>query len=84
MRTVIILGGGIAGMSAAHELVERGYDVSVYEMKPVLGGKGRSIPVPGSGKNGRKDLPGEHGFRFFSTILSPYYRYDEADTVCGQ
>ena len=24
-----------------------------------------SIPVPGSGTGGRRDLPGEHGFRFF-------------------
>ena len=52
-------------MSAAHELVERGFRVSVYEHKGVPGGKARSINVPGSGTNGRRDLPGEHGFRFF-------------------
>jgi uncharacterized protein with NAD-binding domain and iron-sulfur cluster len=62
---VIILGGGIAGLSAAHELVERNFDVDVYELLPIPGGKARSFPVPGSGKDGRKDLPGEHGFRFF-------------------
>lgn len=62
---VVILGGGIAGLSAAHELVERNFDVEVYELLPIPGGKARSFPVPGSGKNGRKDLPGEHGFRFF-------------------
>ncbi|WP_426449859.1 hydroxysqualene dehydroxylase [Paenibacillus sp. S-38] len=66
MKTkVIILGGGVAGMSAAHELGERGFDVSVYEMKRLPGGKARSMPVPGSGTEGRADLPGEHGFRFF-------------------
>ncbi|MDF2960241.1 MAG: phytoene dehydrogenase [Paenibacillus sp.] len=64
-KKVVILGGGVAGMSAAHELIERGFDVAVYEMKKIPGGKARSIPVPGSGKDGRKDLPGEHGFRFF-------------------
>ena len=31
----------------------------------MLGGKARSIPVPDSGKDGRRNLPGEHGFRFF-------------------
>jgi 15-cis-phytoene desaturase len=62
---IIILGGGISGLSAAHELVERGFRVSVYEARAVVGGKARSIPVPGSGKDGRPDLPGEHGFRFF-------------------
>jgi len=64
-QTVAILGGGVAGLSAAHELAERGYQVRVYERKPVLGGKARSIPVPNSGDDGRKPLPGEHGFRFF-------------------
>lgn len=62
---VIILGGGIAGLSAAHELIERNFDIEVYELLAIPGGKARSFPVPGSGKDGRKDLPGEHGFRFF-------------------
>ncbi|MDW6025076.1 FAD-dependent oxidoreductase [Mesorhizobium sp. BAC0120] len=62
---VIILGGGIAGLSAAHELIERHFDVEVYELLPIPGGKARSFPLKDSGKNGRKNLPGEHGFRFF-------------------
>ncbi len=60
-----VFGGGVAGLSAAHELAERGFLVQVYERKPVLGGKARSIPVPNTGGNGRLPLPGEHGFRFF-------------------
>jgi 15-cis-phytoene desaturase len=64
-QTVAVFGGGVAGLSAAHELVERGFQVHVYERKPVLGGKARSIPVPNSGTDGRFPLPGEHGFRFF-------------------
>ncbi|HEY3940109.1 MAG TPA: FAD-dependent oxidoreductase [Bryobacteraceae bacterium] len=62
---VAILGGGVAGLSAAHELIERGFAVTVYERNGVFGGKARSIPVPNTGVNGRPDLPGEHGFRFF-------------------
>ncbi len=62
---VIILGGGIGGLSAAHELIERGFEVDVYEKKSIAGGKARSIPVPDSAEDGRKPLPGEHGFRFF-------------------
>ena len=65
LQTVAILGGGVAGLSAAHELAERGFHVRVYEKKLVLGGKARSIPVPDSAIPGRKPLPGEHGFRFF-------------------
>ncbi|GAA2306392.1 FAD-dependent oxidoreductase [Actinomadura luteofluorescens] len=63
-RTVAVLGGGLAGLAAAHELVERGFAVTVFERR-ALGGKARSIPVEGTGSGGRRDLPGEHGFRFF-------------------
>jgi uncharacterized protein with NAD-binding domain and iron-sulfur cluster len=54
----------MAGLAAAHELAERGFRVDVFERK-ALGGKARSIPVPGSAAGGRRPLPGEHGFRFF-------------------
>jgi uncharacterized protein with NAD-binding domain and iron-sulfur cluster len=77
--SVIVLGGGIGGMSAAHELCERGFDVRVYEQRGVPGGKARSVVVPSTvprpnvgtvhlGRAAaptRRDLPGEHGFRFF-------------------
>ncbi|HZJ52899.1 MAG TPA: FAD-dependent oxidoreductase [Myxococcaceae bacterium] len=69
--TVAVLGGGVGGLSAAHELAERGFAVTVYEAAPGLGGKARSIFVPGTGKDGRRDLPGEHGFRFFPS----FYRH---------
>jgi uncharacterized protein with NAD-binding domain and iron-sulfur cluster len=62
---VAVLGGGVGGLSAAHELGERGFSVTVYERRDGFGGKARSIPVPESGTGGRLDLPGEHGFRFF-------------------
>ena len=65
MTTVAVLGGGVGGLSAAHELAERGFDVTVYEARDAFGGKARSMPVPGSGTGGRADLPAEHGFRFF-------------------
>lgn len=65
MAKVVIIGGGVAGLSAAHELINRGFQVEVYEASSCAGGKARSVGVPGSGKDGRKDLPGEHGFRFF-------------------
>lgn len=64
---VAILGGGIGGLSAAHELAELGgdFDVHVYEGSATLGGKARSQFLSGTGSGGRLDLPGEHGFRFF-------------------
>src|SRR3712207_7613734 len=65
MTRVAILGGGVAGLTAAHELAERGFEIVVLEAREIAGGKARSLPVPGSGTGGRADLPAEHGFRFF-------------------
>lgn len=62
---VLIAGAGIAGLTAAHELAERGYLVTVVEALAAPGGKSRSIPVEGSAAAGQQELPGEHGFRFF-------------------
>ena len=62
--SVSIFGGGVGGLSAAQELIERGFRVTVYE-KRHWGGKVRGMPVPGSGSGGRRDLPGQHGFHFF-------------------
>ena len=69
--SVAVLGGGVGGMSAAHELVERSFRVTIYEAKQTQGGKARSIFVPGTGTAGRRGLPGEHGFRFFPS----FYRH---------
>lgn len=63
-KRVAVFGGGMGGLTVAHELAERGYQVTVFERR-AWGGKCRSMPVPGTGIGGRQDLPGEHGFRFF-------------------
>src|SRR3712207_2416584 len=80
MAKVVVLGGGIAGFTAAHELAERGFDVVVVEKTGIPGGKARSSPVMPEGplpwraapryENSDPDdsvpwIPGEHGFRFF-------------------
>jgi 15-cis-phytoene desaturase len=64
MPSVIVIGGGIGGLTAAHELVDRGFTVDVYEARSEWGGKARSQPG-GPGSGGRLPLPGEHGFRFY-------------------
>ena len=55
-QKVVILGGGVAGLSAAHELLERGFAVEVFEKLNIPGGKARSIPVlEGLGDRGGKN-----------------------------
>jgi uncharacterized protein with NAD-binding domain and iron-sulfur cluster len=63
---VAIFGGGVGGLTTAHELAERGFEVKVFDLRSdYWGGKARSHTKLGSGTGGRADLPGEHGFRFF-------------------
>lgn len=71
MKKVVVLGGGVAGLSAAHELVKRGYEVHVFESGGDVGGKASSQAVPHTAAGGRRDLPGEHGFRFYPS----FYRH---------
>jgi uncharacterized protein with NAD-binding domain and iron-sulfur cluster len=71
----IVLGGGVAGFSAAQELCERGFSVDLCEQRTIPGGRARSFTVARQG-SGRfvadpdqrlagPHVPGEHGFRFF-------------------
>ena len=57
-KKVVILGAGVGGLTAAHELSCRGFEVTVYERRNVVGGKARSFLSD-------HGCPAEHGFRFF-------------------
>lgn len=47
MRRVAIVGGGLAGLSAAAALGDAGYRVDLFESRGFLGGRATSYPVPG-------------------------------------
>jgi 15-cis-phytoene desaturase len=76
MNHVFVLGGGVAGLTAAHELSERNFNVTLFERNDICGGKARSMPHKGTGTGGNQDWPAEHGFRFF-----PGFYFHLTDTM---
>jgi uncharacterized protein with NAD-binding domain and iron-sulfur cluster len=74
MSKVIVIGGGIAGLSAAHHLLRGGVDeIHVYEPSDRVGGKAKNQSVAGE-RGG--SYPAEHGFRFF-----PHFYRHVVDTM---
>jgi uncharacterized protein with NAD-binding domain and iron-sulfur cluster len=69
MSRVAVLGGGVAGLTAADELSQRNFHVDVFESRNQLGGKARSFPSTKFGDLG--PFPAEHGFRF----VPGFYRH---------
>ena len=64
MSTVSIFGAGIAGLTIAHELVEKGFKVNIYELTDSIGGMAKSIRVPSN------KIPTEHSWRGYW----PFYK----------
>jgi hypothetical protein len=44
-KKVVVLGGGIGGLSAAHELAERRFSVEIFDLRDIPGGKSRTLPA---------------------------------------
>lgn len=59
---VIIIGAGIAGLTVAHELVEKGFEVEVYDKDRLAGGMARSTRTS-------EGIPSEHSWRGYA----PFY-----------
>ena len=78
MTTVIVIGDGVAGMSAAHE-PSSAVTVRVFERQDLHGGKARSVSVDGTGTE-TEGPAREHGFRFTRASI-PHHRHDGPDPV---
>ncbi|MCH8345986.1 MAG: NAD(P)/FAD-dependent oxidoreductase [Chloroflexi bacterium] len=48
-RTVGIIGGGVAGLTAAYRLLQKGHRVQLFEASPSLGGLVRTFEIPAGG-----------------------------------
>ena len=42
-----VIGGGAAGLAAAHALVKRGHEAQVFEAAPFLGGQASTFDIGG-------------------------------------
>ncbi len=63
--SVAIFGGGVGGLSAAHELAERGFAVTCTSAMPHSAARRGACRSPAAVSKDAADLPAEHGFRFF-------------------
>ncbi len=48
-QKIVVVGGGLAGLSTAIALGSAGYAVSLYESRPFLGGRASSYPINSAG-----------------------------------
>ncbi|MEA5505999.1 FAD-dependent oxidoreductase [Halotia wernerae UHCC 0503] len=60
-KTVVVVGGGLAGLACAYELSQRGFAVTLLEKSPQLGGKIASWQIEAAGET----FMMEHGFHGF-------------------
>ena len=44
-----IIGGGVAGLTAAYRLLQKGYRVRLFEAAPSMGGLMRTFEIPAGG-----------------------------------
>ena len=59
---IIIFGAGISGLTVAHELIEKGFEVEVHEKDSIAGGMARSF-------RNKDNIPTEHSWRGYG----PFY-----------
>ena len=70
---VAVLGGGLAGLSAALDLVDAGHGVMLYEARPTLGGAVQTLPR----RDGDPEPPPDNGQHIALGCFTEYLRFLE-------
>jgi uncharacterized protein with NAD-binding domain and iron-sulfur cluster len=68
---VAVVGGGLAGLAAALELVDAGADVTLYEARPTLGGAVQTLPE----REGDPEPPPDNGQHIALGCFTEYLRF---------
>jgi hydroxysqualene dehydroxylase len=68
---VAVVGGGLAGLAAALELVDAGEDVTLYEARPTLGGAVQTLPE----REGDPQPPPDNGQHIALGCFTEYLRF---------
>jgi squalene-associated FAD-dependent desaturase len=68
---VVVLGGGLAGLAAALELVDAGDEVTLLEARPTLGGAVQTLPE----RDGDPDPPPDNGQHIALGCCTEYLRF---------
>jgi squalene-associated FAD-dependent desaturase len=66
-----VVGGGLAGLSAALELVDAGHQVALYEARPTLGGAVQTLPR----RDGDPEPPPDNGQHIALGCFTVYCRF---------
>jgi squalene-associated FAD-dependent desaturase len=72
MRAAVV-GGGLAGLSAALELADAGHEVTLYEARPTLGGAVQTLPR----REGDPEPPPDNGQHIALGCFTEYLRFLE-------
>ncbi|HEU0304630.1 MAG TPA: hydroxysqualene dehydroxylase HpnE [Gaiellaceae bacterium] len=70
-RNVAVVGGGLAGLSAALELADAGCHVTLYEARPALGGAVQTLPE----REGDPEPPPDNGQHIALGCFTEYLRF---------
>jgi squalene-associated FAD-dependent desaturase len=70
---VAVVGGGLAGLSAALELVDWGHEVALHEARPTLGGAVQTLPR----REGDPEPPPDNGQHIALACFTDYIRFLE-------
>jgi hydroxysqualene dehydroxylase len=69
----VVVGGGLAGLSAALELVDAGYEVTLLEARPTVGGKVQTLPE----REGDPEPPPDNGQHIALGCFTDYLEFLE-------